>query len=66
MGSDSCDTEVLLERLSDSSDAEVIEVMASIRGPFAFVYLREAENSKKLFFGRDYFGRHCLLIGAYL
>jgi asparagine synthetase B (glutamine-hydrolysing) len=34
--------------------------MAAIRGPFAFVYFRPSSGS--LWFGRDFFGRHSLLV----
>ena len=34
--------------------------ISRIRGPFSFVYYRP--RSKKIWFGRDFFGRHSLLI----
>lgn len=54
-----CDTNVLSGKLSDSS-TQVPKVISSLQGPFAFVFY-ESKN-QMLWFGRDYFGRHSLLV----
>ena len=43
-----------------SSAADVPKFLSGIEGPFAFVYYRPETES--LWFGRDYFGRHSLLV----
>ncbi|KAJ3176199.1 Asparagine synthetase domain-containing protein 1 [Geranomyces variabilis] len=55
---DSNDTEVL-SRALESSERAVLEVLESLRGPWAVVYWQAAE--RKLYFGRDYLGRRSLL-----
>ena len=55
------DTTVLAHALDKcQSSQEIIETISGIRGPFAIVYY--CSNSKRLYFGRDYFGRRSLLI----
>ena len=54
-----CDTSLLSEKLSNSN-TNIPELMSSIQGPYAFLYYQTA--TKKLWFGRDFFGRHSLLI----
>ena len=39
---------------------DIPKFLSSIEGPFAFVYYRPETES--LWFGRDYFGRHSLLV----
>ncbi|XP_073329194.1 asparagine synthetase domain-containing protein 1 [Pagrus major] len=54
------DTAVVSQRLSTcSSPSEVLSVLSSIRGPWAFVYYQKAGDY--LWFGRDFFGRRSLL-----
>ena len=43
-----------------TSAADVPEFLSGIEGPFAFVYYRAETES--LWFGRDFFGRHSLLL----
>lgn len=43
-----------------ASAADVPKFLSGIEGPFAFVYYRPETES--LWFGRDYFGRHSLLV----
>ena len=54
-----CDTMVLSEKLSHPN-TNIPELMSNIQGPYAFIYYQTAR--KKLWFGRDFFGRHSLLI----
>lgn len=54
------DTSVLSRRLSScTSPSEILSVLASVRGPWAFVYYQKAGDC--LWFGRDVFGRRSLL-----
>lgn len=54
------DTRALSRRLSScGGPAEVLSVLAAIRGPWAFVYYQKAGDF--LWFGRDFFGRRSLL-----
>ncbi|XP_043941556.1 asparagine synthetase domain-containing protein 1 [Protopterus annectens] len=54
------DTQVIFRHLSSSSSTEnVLSVMSSIQGPWAFVYYQAVNHS--LWFGRDFFGRRSLL-----
>ena len=39
---------------------DIPKFLSGIEGPFAFVYYRPETES--LWFGRDYFGRHSLLV----
>ncbi|KAJ3165084.1 Asparagine synthetase domain-containing protein 1 [Geranomyces variabilis] len=55
---DSNDTEVL-SRALEASEGSVLEVLESLRGPWAVVYWQATE--RKLYFGRDYLGRRSLL-----
>ena len=59
MDAKQCDTSVLGELLSDPN-LNIPQFMSNIRGPFAFIYYQR--NFKRLWFGRDFFGRHSLLI----
>ncbi|OQR80208.1 asparagine synthetase domain-containing protein 1-like [Tropilaelaps mercedesae] len=55
------DTAVLIESLSSSSSpSAVAQLVSSLRGPWAFVYV--CQKSRKIYFGRDIFGRRSLLI----
>lgn len=57
---DENDTEVLFREMSGgNSPAEVLSVLGSVRGPWAFVYYQQAGDL--LWFGRDFFGRRSLL-----
>lgn len=54
------DTAVVSQKLSFcSSPSEILSVLSSIRGPWAFVYYQKAGDY--LWFGRDFFGRRSLL-----
>ncbi|KAM3608338.1 uncharacterized protein V6R79_023337 [Siganus canaliculatus] len=54
------DTAVVSQRLSTcSGPSEILSVLGSIQGPWAFVYYQKAAHS--LWFGRDFFGRRSLL-----
>lgn len=57
------DTEIILQKLSDlpegKEDDSIIEVFSSIQGPWAFVFYEASR--KKLWYGRDYFGRRSLI-----
>lgn len=54
------DTSVFSRRLSScSSPSEILSVLATIQGPWAFVYYQKAGDY--LWFGRDFFGRRSLL-----
>ena len=56
-----CDTTLLAERLCEAeTEKGVLEVLGTVKGPWAFVYLHKATNS--LWFGRDCFGRSSLLV----
>ncbi|XP_062578607.1 asparagine synthetase domain-containing protein 1-like [Saccostrea cucullata] len=53
------DTAVLFEILSEKADPQhVIDTFSKIHGPWAFVYWQE--EKKRLWFGRDFFGRRSL------
>ncbi|XP_074641083.1 asparagine synthetase domain-containing protein 1-like [Tubulanus polymorphus] len=54
------DTKVLFEMLSHcKSDGEILEIFGLIKGPWSFIYYQA--ELKRIWFGRDYFGRRCLL-----
>lgn len=54
------DTSVFSGRLSScSSPSEILSVLTTIQGPWAFVYYQKAGHY--LWFGRDFFGRRSLL-----
>ncbi|KAI8095492.1 asparagine synthase-domain-containing protein [Thamnidium elegans] len=54
------DTEVLMEQLEKAdSDIELLSLLTTIEGPFAFVYYRA--DTKKIWFSRDCLGRRSLL-----
>ncbi|XP_061192721.1 asparagine synthetase domain-containing protein 1-like [Saccostrea echinata] len=53
------DTAVLLEILSEKTDVQhILGTLSKIHGPWAFVYWQE--EKKRLWFGRDFFGRRSL------
>ncbi|XP_044004502.1 asparagine synthetase domain-containing protein 1 [Aphidius gifuensis] len=52
------DTLTLMLKLKSSKN--VIEVLKSIGGPFSIIYYQKSTDI--IFFGRDFFGRHSLLI----
>ena len=54
-----CDTLLVSEKLSDPS-TNIPKFLSRIQGPHAFVYYQPA--TKSIWFGRDFFGRHSLLI----
>ncbi|XP_053184679.1 asparagine synthetase domain-containing protein 1 [Scomber japonicus] len=57
---DENDTSVVSERLSSCNDpSDVLSVLSSLRGPWAFVYYQK--DGDFLWFGRDFFGRRSLL-----
>ncbi|NXW66316.1 ASND1 protein, partial [Eurystomus gularis] len=54
------DTEVMFRRLAlCSSEADVLSLFSSLRGPWSFIYYQASRHS--LWFGRDFFGRRSLL-----
>ncbi|XP_010153728.1 PREDICTED: asparagine synthetase domain-containing protein 1 [Eurypyga helias] len=54
------DTEVMFHHLAlCSSEAGVLSLFSSLRGPWSFIYYQASRHS--LWFGRDYFGRRSLL-----
>ncbi|XP_061774484.1 asparagine synthetase domain-containing protein 1 isoform X1 [Nerophis ophidion] len=54
------DTAVVFERLSSTdSSSQILSILSTIRGPWAFVYYQKSDDY--LWFGRDYFGRRSLL-----
>ncbi|XP_075009767.1 asparagine synthetase domain-containing protein 1 [Calonectris borealis] len=54
------DTEVMLHHLAlCSSEADILSLFSSLRGPWSFIYYQASRHS--LWFGRDYFGRRSLL-----
>lgn len=56
------DTEYLLTKLSKcETDDDIFEIFRCIKGPYSFIYFNMA--TKKLYFGRDIYGRHTLLLG---
>lgn len=60
VGAEENDTLVFFRRLSScSSPSEILSVLATIQGPWAFVYYQKAGDY--LWFGRDFFGRRSLL-----
>ncbi len=56
------DTDAVFEALEAASDEDIPRLFSSVRGPYAFAYLRPESN--KIWFGRDVLGRHCLLVGG--
>ncbi|KAG5852905.1 hypothetical protein ANANG_G00067490 [Anguilla anguilla] len=60
VGREENDTQVLAQYLSRSEQPEeVLSVLSSIQGPWAFIYYQAAQHC--LWFGRDFFGRRSLL-----
>ncbi|NXC38525.1 ASND1 protein, partial [Penelope pileata] len=54
------DTKVVFHHLAlCSSEADVLSLFSSLRGPWSFIYYQASRHS--LWFGRDYFGRRSLL-----
>ncbi|NWU48409.1 ASND1 protein, partial [Dromas ardeola] len=54
------DTEVVFHHLAlCSSEADILSLFSSLRGPWSFIYYQASRHS--LWFGRDYFGRRSLL-----
>ncbi|XP_045101011.1 asparagine synthetase domain-containing protein 1-like [Portunus trituberculatus] len=56
---DMSDTQYVAEQLALGQLEQVLSFLAGIKGPWALVYFHRP--SKKLYFGRDVFGRHSLL-----
>lgn len=56
---DMSDTQYVAEQLASGRLEQVLLFLAGIKGPWALVYFHRP--SKKLYFGRDVFGRHSLL-----
>ncbi|POI23708.1 hypothetical protein CIB84_012544 [Bambusicola thoracicus] len=60
VGDSENDTEVLFRHLAlCSSEADILSLFSSLRGPWSFIYYQASGHS--LWFGRDYFGRRSLL-----
>ena len=60
VGPAECDTNVLYSALTVCrTDDDVLRTIKSVKGPFAFMYLNNDDQS--LWFGRDCFGRRSLL-----
>ena len=54
------DTKWLSDELGKaSSDQEIVHILASVKGPRAFIYYRKRQGA--VFYGKDFFGRHSLL-----
>ncbi|NXN99484.1 ASND1 protein, partial [Rhinopomastus cyanomelas] len=54
------DTQVMFRHLAScSSEADILSLFSSLRGPWSFIYCQASRHS--LWFGRDYFGRRSLL-----
>lgn len=55
------DTEFMFAKLREcTTDAEVLDILERVEGPWAFVFLNKIRNI--LWFGRDFFGRQSLLM----
>ncbi len=50
----------LSENYESKSEKDILEILESIKGPFAFVFYEN--KTKKIYFGRDRLGRRSLLI----
>lgn len=60
--SHSSDTEYLLTAFSKcETEDEIFKIFRCIKGPYSFIYFNM--DSKRLYFGRDIYGRHSLLLG---
>lgn len=60
VGDSENDTEVMFRHLAlCSSEADILSLFSSLRGPWSFIYYQASGHS--LWFGRDYFGRRSLL-----
>ncbi|XP_032301557.1 asparagine synthetase domain-containing protein 1 [Coturnix japonica] len=60
VGDSENDTEVMFHHLGlCSSEADILSLFSSLRGPWSFIYYQASGHS--LWFGRDYFGRRSLL-----
>ncbi|KAI8969063.1 asparagine synthase-domain-containing protein [Mycotypha africana] len=60
VGQEENDTNVLMNHLENAkNEKDILNILQSIEGPFAFVYYRAA--MKKIYFGRDCLGRRSLL-----
>ncbi|XP_021255221.1 asparagine synthetase domain-containing protein 1 [Numida meleagris] len=60
VGDSENDTEVMFRHLAlCSSEADILSLFSSLRGPWSFIYYQASQHS--LWFGRDYFGRRSLL-----
>ncbi|KAK7076502.1 Asparagine synthetase domain-containing protein 1 [Halocaridina rubra] len=57
-GNDS-DTKYVSDSLASKNEEEIISFMSEIKGPWSFIYYMH--RTRKLYFGRDVFGRHSLL-----
>lgn len=57
---DENDAKEIARLLGQTDDEDIPKIFSRIEGPFAFVYFR----SGCVWFGRDVFGRHSLLIGS--
>ncbi|RWS15704.1 asparagine synthetase domain-containing protein 1-like isoform X1 [Dinothrombium tinctorium] len=56
---ESNDTQILAQKLSScSTEAQILDCFSKLRGPYSFVYLQN--NLRRLWFGRDIFGRRSL------
>ncbi|XP_068200489.1 asparagine synthetase domain-containing protein 1 [Palaemon carinicauda] len=53
------DTKYISDALGSKEEDDIILFFSKIKGPWSFVYFRKEE--KRLYFGRDMFGRHSLL-----
>lgn len=53
------DTTFISENLASKGEEEILSFVGKIKGPWSIIFYQE--NTKRLYFGRDVFGRHSLL-----
>ncbi|XP_042210769.1 asparagine synthetase domain-containing protein 1-like [Homarus americanus] len=56
---DQSDTEYLSDELATKEEREILSFLGVIKGPWSLIYFQK--KTKRLYFGRDIFGRHSLL-----
>ncbi|XP_045610594.2 asparagine synthetase domain-containing protein 1 [Procambarus clarkii] len=56
---DLSDTKYISDYLATKNEEEISSFLGTIKGPWSLIYYQK--ESKKLFFGRDVFGRHSLV-----
>lgn len=53
------DTKYISDKLTNMSEEEMLSFILCVKGPWSFIYYRH--QTRRLYFGRDVFGRHSLL-----